>query len=172
LSDWSDKEAEGPSRPEDVNEGEIVGEEDEDFKRLVLRLQAALYQGAIPPPSWMEHYNRIVPGSAKQMMDDAHAQFEHRRDLEKRESEAAIRNATRGQWMGFTIGLIGVVGGLILAFTGVSLGGGVGVALTGLAALAAVYVTGNWRAAREAARAAAEERMPARQDEPDVRKGD
>lgn len=153
-----------PLEPDNIPEGEVV--EDEATGNLVYRSQAVSYRGPVPPPEWMEHYERIVPGSAKQMMDDAHEQSAHRRQIETKEVDANIRNAGRGQWMGYSIGLIGVLGGLAMAFFDVSLGGGVGVALTGLAALAAVYVTGNWRAAKEFDQAT-QDRTPTRQEPPE-----
>ncbi len=149
----------------DVTEGEVV-EGEEGSGELIFRARSFRYEGSVPPPPWMEHYNRIVPGSAKQMMDDAHEQSAHRRRMEEKEIDASIGNARRGQWMGYSIGMIGILGGLGLAFFGISLGAGVGLALGGLAALAAVYVTGNWRAAKEFGQMPQGGQVPARQEPP------
>ena len=164
-SDKGNEESYSPESWDPPEDAEII-DDAEDLKELVLRAQAVSYRGPIPPPEWMEHYERIVPGSAKQMMDDAHAQSLHRRQIETKEVDATLRNASRGQWMGFTIGMVGVLGGLAMAIFGVSLSGGVGVALTGLAALVAVYVTGTWQATKEATQAE-QDRTPVRQDPPD-----
>lgn len=163
----NNKKNEGDESPESwdtPDDAEVIDDDGQDSNELILQARAFSYRGPVPPPEWMERYERIVPGSAKQMMDDAHAESLHRRQNETKEVDATIGNASRGQWMGFAIGMTGILGGLGMAFFGVSLGGGV--ALTGLAALTAVYVTGNWRATREAAQAA-EDSAPVRQEPPD-----
>jgi uncharacterized membrane protein len=117
----------------------------------------------IAPPAWMREYNEIVPGSAKQMMDDLHAQSEHRRRMEEKEIDAAIGNSKRGQWMGYSVAMIAVVGGLTLAYLGKD-ATYLWLSFGGVAALAAVFVTGAWRE-----RSAAEDNrpaLPARTSEP------
>ncbi len=166
MNDRNDRgngEDESPESWDAPEDAEIVDDDEEkDLKSLILRRQSISYSGRVPPPEWMEYYERIVPGSAKQMMDDAHEESRHRRQMTTKEVDATILLAGRGQWMGFIIGMVGILGGFGLAFLGISLSGGIGVALTGLAALAAVYVTGNWRAAQEYTQDS--DRTPARQD--------
>lgn len=156
-----------PLEEQDVQEGEVVeGGGEEEAGELIFSARSFGYKGPVPPPVWMEHYENIVPGSAKQMMDDAHEQSAHRRRMEEKEVDASIDNAKRGQWMGYSIGMTGVVGGLGLAFLGISLGAGVGLTLVGLAALAAVYVTGSWRAAKEFAQSSQRSQEPAQREPP------
>lgn len=72
------------------------------------------YQAPIPPPVWMELYDQIVPGSAKQMIDDMDVQSAHRREVEREEARAKIAQAKRGQWFGF----VTAVGGFVVVMTG------------------------------------------------------
>lgn len=140
-----------PLEPRGASEGEIV--EDEESDGLVFHAEAFGYQGAIPPPEWMEYYNRIVPGSAKQMIDDMHDQSAHRRDIERDEAQAGIVLAKRGQVFGFVTAVAGflivmtaIIGGLALVYSGRSLGAGLALTLVGLAALAAVFVANRFAA--------------------------
>ena len=137
----------------------------EEIVRRIFRAESYRYQAPLPPPSWMEHFNRIVPGSAKLMTDDVHEQQAHRRRMEEKEIDASIRLSFRGQWMGFTIVMVVVVGGLALALLGVTVSGGVGLAFLGLAALAAVFVTNARRGTIEA-RENREASLPIRQEDP------
>lgn len=48
------------------------------------------YQGAIPPPQWLEHYDKINPGTAQQLIDMAIAESIHRRENENKAMQANI----------------------------------------------------------------------------------
>lgn len=144
----------GRQEPDDQSnsegiEGEIVSEEEQGI------LRAAAYRSVspIPPPAWMERYNQIVPGSAQHMMNDMHAQSAHRREIERKESQAEISLAKRGQLFGFitacagfVVVMIGMVGGLALVYAGISLGGGIALVLLSLACIAAVFVANRFAA--------------------------
>lgn len=158
-------DSEPPNSEDTPDESEIVEGSAEEPQGVFFRTES-FYRGDLPPPAWLREYNEIVPGCARQMIDDVHAQSAHRREIERDESRASIRNAGRGQWMGFIVGMTGILGGLGLAFTQVSLGGGVGVALVGLAVLAAVYVTGTWKSVQDAAQMAQADSSPATQELP------
>jgi len=99
----------------------------------------------------MEHYDRIVPGSAQEMIDDMREQSRHRMDIERDEAAASIKLADRGQVFGFVTAMTGfvvvmtaIVGGFALVYAGLSVGAGLTMALFGLAALAAVFVSNRW----------------------------
>lgn len=138
---------EQPARDErDIGEEAEVVEPDPETTEAVQEFYAAAYSvhSPVPPPGWMREYNEIVPGVAKQMMDDMHAQSAHRRRMEEKEVDAAIENSKRGQWMGFSVAMIAVVGGLVLAYLGKD-AAYLWLSFGGVAALAAVFVTGALR---------------------------
>jgi uncharacterized membrane protein len=119
----------------------------------------------------MEHYERIVSGSAQRMMEDMHQQSQHRMDIERKEATANIRLAGRGQWFGFITAMTGfvvvmtaIIGGLALIYVGRSVGSGLTLALTGLAALAAVFVSNRWAPRQEVSEG--QEQTPVRRDLP------
>lgn len=136
----------------DLGEEAEVVEPDSGTTEAVQEFYAAAYsiQSPVPPPSWMREYNEIVPGSAQQMMDDMHAQSAHRRRMEEKEVDAAINNSWRGQWMGFSVAMVAVVGGLVLAYLGKD-AAYLWLSFGGVAALAAVFATGALREQNAAA---------------------
>ena len=89
-----------------------------------------------------------MPGSAKQIMDDAHGQTTHRQGLENRYLDATVANSRRGQWFAFIIAMTVVVGGILLIAIGA---GAVGLAvlLPGLAILAGAFIFSEVRKGQE-----------------------
>lgn len=89
------------------------------------------YEGPIPHPHILKAYEEVVPGSAKQMVEEAWKQGEHRRKQEDR----LVRNHTLSHTLGVTMaGLtsLGVLaGGVFLIATG-RVGGGAFVVIAGL----------------------------------------
>lgn len=164
--------------PEDqqpeANLESLTPEERTKFEKVLasyIRTEAYHYDAPIPPPAQMEHFNQIVPGSGKQMTDDAHHQSTHRRDMESKEVDTNTTLARRGQIFGFIIAMSGfivvmtaVVGGLILAYLERGLGPSFGFAFFGLAAIAAVFVA-NWWRGQSARHTQSQSAEPVRQDE-------
>jgi uncharacterized membrane protein len=51
---------------------------------------ATAFVGPIPPPEYLERYDRIVPGTAKIIIDAFDRESRHRQDLEKSAQNANI----------------------------------------------------------------------------------
>ena len=115
--------------------------------------ETTAYYGPIPPPAMLRELDELVPGAAKQILDDAHAQTLHRMELEK--SNVATRNtlSRRGQWIGGIIALVGLVGSLIVIGLGYQAGGSA-IACTALISLVTVFVLGHNRQTLDLARQA------------------
>lgn len=148
MTDLPDRQEPNDESNDEGVEGEVVSEEE---AQAILASYSSV--SPIPPPSWMERYDQIVPGSARQMMDDMHAQSAHRREIERQESRAEVSLAQRGQLFGFVtacagfvVVMIGMIGGLALAYAGISLGGGIALVLLSLACIASVFVANRFAA--------------------------
>ena len=91
--------------------------------------------GPFPPPSILDAYNSTVENGAERVMGYTEREQSHRFEVDN----ATIKYYSRGQTFGFVLGLVGVVGGLILALLGQGL---VGFAafFSSLAALVGVFV--------------------------------
>jgi uncharacterized membrane protein len=122
----------------EVLEGIPEEVKDEIVKRVV-RTEASFYRAPVPPPGTLQGYEDVVKGSAKQILDQARDQTDHRMRLESKALDASIENGKRGQWFGFSIAMAVVGVGALAVFTGAGLIG-LGLILPGLAALVGVFV--------------------------------
>ncbi len=133
--------------------GEIL--QDPDLLNLVKGLQAKgvavriksefSWSGPLPPSSELGAYDRLVPGSAKRMMDWAEEEGKHRRDMERVVIPGNSKRADRGQILGFVLALATLALAAALMFTGFS-AWGVAIVIAEIAGLAGVFVFGRLRA--------------------------
>lgn len=70
----------------------------------VTHRRTEVFSGPLPPPHFIEEYERILPGSFDRILRMAEKQADHRHELEQR----AVRADARHQ-------LFGVIGGFLLA---------------------------------------------------------
>ena len=65
------------------------------------------YSGPMPKPDHLEQYDRIVPGAAKDILEEFKANGAHMRSIELKALGGAIENDKRGQWMAFFLVVAG-----------------------------------------------------------------
>ena len=70
---------------------------------------AVRWEAPLPPPALLEEYDRVVPGLAKQIVEQARDSGSHIREIEKNALTAAVEYGARGQWMGFAA-LLAILG--------------------------------------------------------------
>ncbi len=101
------------------------------------------WEAPLPPPALLEQYDQVVPGLARQIVEQAQGSESHIHDLKKNALTAAIEYSTRGQWMGF-IALLAILG--VSAFA-IAMGAWwvAGIALSVVTGTAAVFVLGTLR---------------------------
>lgn len=95
----------------------------EDKRAMATRMivgfaESKIYRGPIPPPEYLEAYEKIVPGSAKEILDMARKQQEHRMSCERIIIDHDIRVENRGQWMGLGLGGLCIAGSFFTACLG------------------------------------------------------
>ena len=100
------------------------------------------YEAPLPPPSMMEHYERIQAGSADRIIAMAERQSLHRQTLESKVIQSKGENERLGQIFGFILAAIGLSGGIYLAHEG-QMTAGLTIFLAILASLVTVFVTGR-----------------------------
>lgn len=76
------------------------------------------YEGLIPHPQTLAEYDKIVPGSAADIITDFKENAKVIRELRIKELELTAERDKRGQWMAFTLGVL-IIG---LAFFALYLG--------------------------------------------------
>ena len=116
----------------------------------VVRQQLSHYSGPLPQAEQMEHYERICPGYARELLEMAKKAQDHAQDMDKKTIEIhqnfMARHQTyfgRGQIIGGILAFSAIAAGTIFAIygapvTGASLIGGV------MAVLAGAFAWGKW----------------------------
>ncbi len=89
-----------------------------------------MYSGPIPPPEFMEKYEKIHPGFADRILKLTEIEGSHRRELEIRNLAAQIEHEKRfdcevklGQVFAFTIAITAILTGAYTAMKGHELSG-------------------------------------------------
>ena len=74
----------------------------EDSKQLkCVQIQAASYEGPLPPPTTFQQYESVHPGSANAILKMAKKEQNHRIAWEATYLKARISHHTLGQYLGF-----------------------------------------------------------------------
>ncbi len=105
------------------------------------------FSGPVPPPSILEQYDQVVPGSAERIIAMAEREMDHRRDVELKIISKEYTEAGRGQIFALTIGTIAIIAAGFISVTGAQwtasvIGGG------GVIGLVSVFILGrrdSWR---------------------------
>lgn len=102
-----------PPEKDDNNSRDILSSE--LLERLpdetkIAIVEAASFKGPIPPPSLFGQYEEVLPGSADRILALTENQQSHRHKCEMEVLNAKKSVARRGQWMGFGLGICGLVG--------------------------------------------------------------
>jgi uncharacterized membrane protein len=80
----------------------------------------ARWDGSYPPPSIIEGYERVQPGLADRIFRMTESDLAHRHFMEK--SLASYMSC--GQWFGFILALVALVGSIVLIYTDRQIAGG------------------------------------------------
>jgi len=63
--------------------------------QVAVRQEEHHYEGPIPPPSILQHYDTIVPGAAERIIAMAEGEIQHRRAVEVQQVNADIQTRAR-----------------------------------------------------------------------------
>ena len=77
-----------------------------------------VYEGPIPLARELDHYDKVLPGSADRILTMAEEQSKHRRRMEDEMLGASIKAERAGQFFGFVIFLSAVILGFTLIILG------------------------------------------------------
>lgn len=109
-------------------------------------IQSAEFSGPLPPPSLLRAYEQVCPGFAERIVKMAEVEQAHRHGTEKRD-QLALSNIIGirkiGQFCGFTLGFVGISGGILLCAMNRS--SGFHTIVLSLGTLLSVYVASAWR---------------------------
>ena len=123
------REEDQPSEIEKQNSGDAglaeKLEADEDKTREVLLSALTQFSGPLPPPEILESYDRIVPGSAKEMHDLVIERARQIMTIEQTNAQAIVEDGEaeraqfrRGQWLTFVLALLLIACGTVSILMG------------------------------------------------------
>ena len=92
------------------------------------------YSGIIPPPNIIDGYERNCPGATDRILGMAENELKNKQELDKKEQESIhhcrkvalefdVKHNTRGQILGFILLFTMLIGGFVLVFIGMEIGG-------------------------------------------------
>lgn len=117
--------------------------------QLAVEIRGAAYSGPLPPPEMLANYEKVLPGLAAQIVEraDREQSFRHKAvffelEAEREKNREENKIARRGQYFGFCIALLGILGSIYLIATGKELTG-LGSLVTVLTVLVTVFITGK-----------------------------
>jgi uncharacterized membrane protein len=97
------------------------------------------WSGPLPPPAALEQFERASPGAADRILKMAEREEEHRQSLERTMTTSEVKARDRGQFLGFAIAAITLLGGIWLVYEGKDWPGLVAI-LTPLVGLVGLFV--------------------------------
>ena len=112
---------------------EILEQLPEEAKIAVI--QSEFTSGPLPSPSLFGKYDEILPGSANRILEHFEREQHHRHGQENRALDFQNKWVSRGQHLGFTLGISAIIGSAVCAYFGQTL---VAIFVVGGASLAAI----------------------------------
>ncbi len=97
------------------------------------------FSGPLPHPDILERYERILPNAAERILRKFEEQADHRTSLERSVIKTINFNSTASLFLGFTIAITAVMGGLIAALHGIVFLGG-SLSFAGIALIVGAFI--------------------------------
>lgn len=121
---------------EENNEHELIDEK--EVKKVVMEMAKAEFTGPIPPPSIIEGYERVLPGSADRIIAMAEKQSEHRQKMESKMISAESRDSLLGVIFAFLLGMGCIIAAVIMVYKAPENGGAIAGALLGVTGIGSI----------------------------------
>lgn len=81
-------------------------------------LLAQQWEGPLPPPAALEHFNRVIPNGADRIMQMVELEQSHRHQQDSRALDAQIKDYRRGHWLGAGVSAVAILGAVLTAYLG------------------------------------------------------
>jgi uncharacterized membrane protein len=100
------------------------------------------HSGPLPDAETLEHYSNIIPNGAERIMVMAEKEQDFRHGLSTDESKRILNQRGIGQIFGFIIAIVGIGGGIFLAYSGKETAGLTSI-ISAMVLLAGAFITGK-----------------------------
>lgn len=127
---------------------EIVQMAQNEVKKVVAEVVQSEFSGPIPPPSIIEGYERILPGSADRIIAMAEKQSLHRQKMEDIMIKSESRDSFLGVVFAFLLGIGCIIAAVIMVFLvpeGVSTVAGALLGVTGIGSITSSFILSTRR---------------------------
>ena len=111
----SSTERKPKNQPPVVSE-EVLENLPEETKVAVI--QSASFNGPLPPPSLFGKYDEILPGSANRILKITEREQNQRHDWDNKALDFQNKEVSRGQYLGFILGIVAIGGSVACAYFG------------------------------------------------------
>lgn len=89
----------------------------EEVTQLIVGIaESHVFRGPLPAPEMFREYEKVLPGLSREIVDMAKDQQSHRMELEKKYVSSSILQSSRGQVMGFILGILCIIGAVVSAY--------------------------------------------------------
>lgn len=129
-------------------ESSEVISQNQKASKILNHMTVEQYSGPIPPPTFIEGYERVVPGFGKQLLEQFLAQSDHRMVLEKLVIQGNRANEERGQWFSFIIFMTVTICSFVAIYKGKSIEGVSGIIIA-LGSALLIFFSGKNKARTE-----------------------
>jgi uncharacterized membrane protein len=102
-----------PPLPRSIDSGSLPSEA---RGRLIATAQE--WQGPLPPPDTLDHFNRVIPNGADRIMALVEREQSARHEHNKQALDAQRRDVRRGHFLGGLLGTLALVGAAGTAYIG------------------------------------------------------
>jgi uncharacterized membrane protein len=109
---------------------------------LIIKQTTSSFRSPIPPPDILQGYNDIIPDGANRILVMTEEQSKHRIAIEKDVINAQMQESSRGQIIGFILGILGLVIATYLGINGHDWLAGT-IATTTIISLVTIFVLGK-----------------------------
>ena len=99
---------------DDKNRELIEEAVENETKKVIAEVIQGEFSGPIPPPSIIEGYERVLPGSADRIITMAEKQSEHRQKMEEKMISAESRDSLLGIIFAFLLGVGCIIAAVIM----------------------------------------------------------
>lgn len=127
-----------PENQSPIISNEVLENLSEESK--VAAILSASFSGPLPPPSLFGKYDEILPGSANRILEHIEREQSHRHGQEDRALEFQNKGVSRGQYLGFLLGIAAIIGSVVCAYSGQTLVAIVVIGSSSLAAIIAAWI--------------------------------
>ena len=102
------------NKKHELEESEVAEIYQQEVKKVVAEVIQGEFSGPIPPPSIIEGYERVLPGSADRIITMAEKQSEHRQRMEEKMIDSEARDGLLGVVFAFLLGIEYIIAAIIM----------------------------------------------------------